>query len=72
MAFNWFDKVKNKIIMRSFEKTVGKNLVIKHINDIELIRNKSKDKNGFIICDYRKLEESQVKKLLSLRKGGYK
>mgnify|MGYP001258518029 CR=1 FL=1 len=67
-----FDKVKNKNYNADlFEKTVGKNLVIKHINDIELIRNKSKDKNGFIICDYRKLEESQVKKLLSLRNSGY-
>ena len=68
-----FDKLKdNNFNADLFEKIVGKNLVIKHINDIELIKNKSKDKIGFIICDYRKLEESQVNKLLSLRKDGYK
>ena len=67
-----FDRLKDKNLDGAFiKKIVGQNLELEIINDLNCFKNISKKENGFIIDDYRKLEEFQIKSLLNLRKEGF-
>ena len=63
-----FDRLKDKNLDGAFiKKIVGQNLELEIINDLNFFKNISKKENGFIIDDYRKLEEFQIKSLLNFK-----